>query len=280
MGRSARHGRQEVLDTIDALTLECRRRFSDVATTETRLLATQMPGIRRMELVYDLLCPFMPNGEGEVHALELGVGHGELVLPMARLFPETRWTAIEHPRRSYLGEATYRTALETARCRLVGASLTSPPLPFRDQEFDLITFSEVLEHLPGPSILPLLAEAHRVLRPGGRMIVTSPNLVGLPYRLMLLCGRSPFDLPIETSFAPDTYGHIHLYTPEEVGELGKAAGLVTETVRFKTWMLGHYCFDSLLMRTAERLLWLADRTLARLRPRLRDSWAVVLQCPA
>ena len=46
-------------------------------------------------------------------------------------------------------------------------------LPFRDASFDLITCNMVLEHLPEP--LPIFQELARLLAPGGRMLVHTPN---------------------------------------------------------------------------------------------------------
>lgn len=45
-------------------------------------------------------------------------------------------------------------------------------LPFADQTFDTLLLMEVIEHLPSPELA--LAEAHRVLRKGGRLLVTVP----------------------------------------------------------------------------------------------------------
>jgi ubiquinone/menaquinone biosynthesis C-methylase UbiE len=46
-------------------------------------------------------------------------------------------------------------------------------LPFGDASFDLITCNMVVEHLPEP--LPVFREMARVLAPGGRMMVHTPN---------------------------------------------------------------------------------------------------------
>jgi len=47
------------------------------------------------------------------------------------------------------------------------------PLPFRDATFDALFAGELVEHLADPR--PGLAEFHRVLRPGGTLILTTPN---------------------------------------------------------------------------------------------------------
>ncbi len=44
-----------------------------------------------------------------------------------------------------------------------------------DASFDVVTMKEVAEHLPIPTFRAYAAHAHRVLVPGGRFVLTTPN---------------------------------------------------------------------------------------------------------
>lgn len=52
-------------------------------------------------------------------------------------------------------------------------------LPFSEKSFDVVICSEVLEHLPKGKDEVVFSEMARVLKPGGRLLVTVPSLEGL-----------------------------------------------------------------------------------------------------
>ncbi|MCU0490754.1 MAG: methyltransferase domain-containing protein [Chloroflexaceae bacterium] len=54
------------------------------------------------------------------------------------------------------------------------ANLERESLPYGDGQFDWVVFSEVIEHLVY-SPLPVLREFRRVLRPGGKLLISTPN---------------------------------------------------------------------------------------------------------
>jgi SAM-dependent methyltransferase len=64
-------------------------------------------------------------------------------------------------------------------CRRRGQTayvMVADSLPFNEASFDSVLLDNVLEHIAVP--LPLLAEIHRVLSPGGRLLVGVPGIKG------------------------------------------------------------------------------------------------------
>jgi methionine biosynthesis protein MetW len=85
----------------------------------------------------------------------------------------------------YVGVDISESAIRMASERGLDVRLIADAaeLPFPDGSFDLVVCTEVLEHLFEPQ--RALGEIRRVLRPGGQMIVTVPNLAHWRNRLDL-----------------------------------------------------------------------------------------------
>lgn len=67
-------------------------------------------------------------------------------------------------------------------------------LPFRDSVFDTVIAGELIEHLLNPALF--LLEAKRVLKTGGRLIITTPNALNITIFLKGLFGlRGLLDIP-------------------------------------------------------------------------------------
>jgi SAM-dependent methyltransferase len=63
------------------------------------------------------------------------------------------------------------------------------PLPFADASLDGVSLVEVIEHIVRAE--SLVEEIARVLRPGGWLVLTTPNVVHWTYRWRTLTGHAP-----------------------------------------------------------------------------------------
>ncbi len=108
------------------------------------------------------------------------------------------------------------------------------PLPFRNQSFAAIVMAELIEHVYDP--VGLLDEAHRVLRPRGILIVTTPNLAPLQDRFRFLFGRSPRQVDPRH---PYLRLHIRPFTPSALCGHVAASGfdILSLSSNFVGWQL-------------------------------------------
>lgn len=132
--------------------------------------------------------------------------------------------------------------IETARQHAQDAGITNveflceegEKIPFPDESFSKIICSEVIEHLIHPE--PLLAEIRRVLKPGGRVVFTVPNLNsrGTIWKRACYGFREPPFTPM-TEFSMDALSshgdaHVRQFTLKTFTELIETNGLTSEYV--------------------------------------------------
>jgi SAM-dependent methyltransferase len=71
--------------------------------------------------------------------------------------------------------------MEAAGQAVEVADLNREPLPYSDNRFALVTCIETIEHLE--NFRALIREIHRVLKPGGLAVISTPNILNLRSRL-------------------------------------------------------------------------------------------------
>ena len=198
-------------------------------------------------------------GAGPGAVLDAGMGPGRLLDELDRL----GWTVS--------GTDVSRALVELARRRLPQAAerLLEAPierLPFPEASFDSVVATGVLDYVQEPAVA--LAELVRVLRPGGRAVVSFPNAASLPvlwrrravYPAVRAAKRlRPFGAPLPRR-RPS-------YPRTRVEVMLAGAGLELETVRFVACLALPAPLDALFPRLAVSLA----RQLEGRSPRIADQ---------
>src|SRR5688572_20735056 len=100
--------------------------------------------------------------------LDVGCNVGAFLGECGRRFPQARLAGVEV---NAAAVADARKLLPGAELHVAGAE----SLPFPDASFPVVTCLEVVEHVP-PALRPTaFREIRRVLRPGGRLVVSVPH---------------------------------------------------------------------------------------------------------
>jgi ubiquinone/menaquinone biosynthesis C-methylase UbiE len=148
----------------------------------------------------------LPEAE---HVLDLGCGDGRLSsLLRARVLTAADVSSVAVRRAS------------DAEVALVGLD---EPLPFVDNEFELVLCAEVLEHVRDVQLF--LSEVRRVLRPGGGLALTTPA-----WSRWSAVWRVAFGAGFEREFDPLS-PHIRFFSRRSLRDLLDAMGFKVDSMK-------------------------------------------------
>ena len=120
------------------------------------------------------------------------------------------------------------------RLRITHTNIEQDLLPFPNNSFDLVIFTEVLEHIAITDPCVILGEIRRVLRPGGRMLLSTPNVANLSNVVAFIQGDNVFWPP--NMFYGSVDRHNREYTPNELLQLVERAGFAQYALGYmNTW---------------------------------------------
>ena len=183
-------------------------------------LDTHLPRlIRTMTLV--------PRPAGARRVLELG-SYMQMTPALNMLcgYPEVRAAGFGEVGQSVRKTVSVRGAEFACDLDLFDAERDRFPHP--DGHFSLVLCCEMIEHLMRDP-LHMLLEIRRVLEPGGKLLLTTPNCASLTSLASLLHGRrNPQVYSCYSRVPTDERPHVREYTAYEVGELMTAAGFEIE----------------------------------------------------
>jgi SAM-dependent methyltransferase len=107
--------------------------------------------------------------------LDFGCSSGRVIRALAATWPQVEWHGCDPN-----GEA-----IEWAREHLPGIAFLrspqDPPLPYDDATFDFVCAISIWSHYGEHAALGWLEEMRRIIRPGGRLVITSHGLQSIAY---------------------------------------------------------------------------------------------------
>ncbi len=195
---------------------------------------------RRAAIIFENL-----EMSGSESVLDIGCGRGFYTHALVYLFPKARVVGIDSNVK-YIALAQKQTPSPRVQFLVVNAKT----LPFANNSFDRVICSEVLEHIPDD--MACLEEVFRVLKKDGVAMISVPNC-NYPFNL------DPLNWGMEHLFKvhiPSQWwwlagiwaDHVRLYSPQELQEKTRLAGLKISRTWFATrylWPFSHFVLYAL-----------------------------------
>jgi 2-polyprenyl-3-methyl-5-hydroxy-6-metoxy-1,4-benzoquinol methylase len=182
--------------------------------------------------------------------LDIAAAQGNFSLALAELGFDVTWNDLRAELADYVRLKHERGKIEFVAGN--GFELTFP------SPFDAVLITEVIEHVAHPD--DFLAKAAALVRPGGYIVMTTPNGGYCKNRLPKFSDcvdPSIFELG---QFKPNADGHIFLLHADEIEPLARRAGLVVEKITLFTSPLtaGHVKTEPLLKILPRKIVQIAE----------------------
>ena len=177
-------------------------------------------GLDRARRQARMLAGMLRDVTGPAVIVDLGCGDGSALAIAAEHNPAHRFAGID-----WSGDALRQA--QAAGLTVLRASVSGASLPVADGAADVVIMSELIEHLVDPD--GAVAEARRILRPGGSLLLSTPNLAAWYNRGLLAFGIQPIfsEVSLRGVFGRPgrvVAGHLRLFTRRALTEFLTASG--------------------------------------------------------
>jgi 2-polyprenyl-3-methyl-5-hydroxy-6-metoxy-1,4-benzoquinol methylase len=205
--------------------------------------------------------------------LDVAAAQGNFALALAELGYEVTWNDLRAELVDYVRLKHERGTIHYAPGNIF--ELAFPRL------FDVVLVTEVIEHVAHPD--EFLRKVAALARPGGHIVLTTPNGAYFRNRLPRFSDCPDPALFESRQFLPDSDGHIFLLHEDEIRRFAAAAGLAVVELRLTTnfFTQGHLKTGKLLpfipARAVQTLEGLSQALPAQLRSKLHTSFAALLR---
>jgi SAM-dependent methyltransferase len=137
----------------------------------------------RQVVARDVVATILRGAGGPRRVLDAGCGDGSFLEALAANVADdgVSYVGLDYSEHQLAKAA--RLPYEFRRCDL------GDGIPMADASVDVLHAAEVIEHLYDPDLF--VDECARVLRPGGRLVVSTPNLQAWYNRVLFLAGVQP-----------------------------------------------------------------------------------------
>lgn len=178
-----------------------------------------------------------PTSPAGGRLLDVGCGHGLFLQALDRQLELSArgWSLQGVDYSEFVLERARRLPYGFRQCNL------DEGIPYEDEAFDVVYAGEVIEHVYNPDLL--VREARRTLRPGGSLVITTPNIQAWYNRALFAAGIQPLFYETSTKSTAvgagplarlkrgeTPVGHLRLFNRRALLDLLESEGMGTEAV--------------------------------------------------